>query len=249
MCTNIYAKAIKESAERLKYNVKLITLNQKDRDYSSVLTQVDAIISPGGHDIEPKYYTQLLSQEDAKRVEVSFKKYGTTDTKGKYRDAFEFGLFKEYLENDKYKNLPVLGICYGMQMLAAVNKIPLYVDILTDINLSSRRKIYDTIVVKEESNLAQYIGNSEIKGYKNHHQAIHLKYFNDLQKKGFFSNVLITGVSNKGKIVEVIEFQNRPSMGVQFHPEKSSEKIRRSVFSSFLVNACKNKRRSMIEYR
>lgn len=247
-CAKTYKQAILKTAKELNYNVRFKNFNYYNTNYNAILSQVDGIISPGGHDIEPKYYTKLLTKEDKKKVKIEFKKYGKTNHKGKIRDKFEYGLFKEYIANDKYKNLPVLGICYGMQMLSAVEEIPLYVDIPTDIGIPARRKINDTVFFREKSNLNKYFKNNKITGYKNHHQAINLKYFDSLRKKGYFKNVAITGISNQGKIAEVLELKNRPAIGLQFHPERSSQITKRAIFSYFLINACNSKVNSKITH-
>lgn len=245
-CVKTYKQAILKTAKELKYNIKFKDFNHSDTNYNTILSQVDGIISPGGHDIEPKYYTKLLNKEEKKKVEIAFKKYGKTNYKGKVRDKFEYGLFKEYIANDEHEDLPVVGICYGMQMLSAVKEIPLYVDISTDIGIPARRKINDTISFREKSNLNKYLKNGKVTGYKNHHQAINLKSFDALRKKGKFKNVSITGVSNQGKIAEILELKNRPAIGVQFHPERSSQTTRKAIFSYFLVNACNRKINSKI---
>lgn len=241
-CAKTYIQAIQKTAQELKYNIKFVEFNQDNINYNRLLSQVDGIISPGGHDIEPKYYTQLLNKNDKNKVELEFKKYGKTNYKGKKRDKFEYELFKEYIKNDKYKNLPLVGICYGMQMLAAVEEIPLYVDIQTDIGITARRKINDTIFLKNDSRLTRYIKDNKITGYKNHHQAINLQFFKDFQKKGLFTNVTISGISNDGKIAEILELKNRPAIGLQFHPERSSLETRDAVFKYFLINACNRKK-------
>jgi gamma-glutamyl-gamma-aminobutyrate hydrolase PuuD len=237
-CNNHYVSALKEVAKELHYSIKVTTLKQNRRmNYKKLPSQIDAILSPGGHDIDPKYYTKNLSTKEKNRVNKQFKKYGKSNKKGLNRDRFEFTLFQHYFKDNSYKNIPVLGICYGTQMLAAVKGIPLYVDIPTNIKIPARRRINDKIYMNKKSTLFPYINRQSFKGYKNHHQAIDLKYYNSHKRK--FSDTLITATSNGGKIAEVIEFTNRPAIGVQFHPERSNKKIKHAVIKKFLSDACR----------
>ncbi|RKZ45113.1 MAG: hypothetical protein DRQ41_01100 [Gammaproteobacteria bacterium] len=240
-CSSSYTTAIKEAARQLKYRVTFWTLKgNKNPDYN--LSRVDGIISPGGHDIDPKYYTKpipFFSKEDKMTIKQRFRKYGKSSVSGRIRDAFEYDLFNHYLTNNDYVNTPFIGICYGMQMLAVVVGIPLYVHIPADIGIPARRKIHDKITLNGQSSLMPFINSRFFTGYKNHHQAVDIKYFKEHRKQ--FTDVSITGTSNKGKIAEVLELHNRPAIGVQFHPERSTEKTKSAIFSHFLINACLKK--------
>jgi len=238
-CNKHYTSAIQKVARKLKYRVEFLTLKSVNIDYNTLPYEIDGIISPGGHDIEPKYYTKSLSKEQKTKIERLFRKYGNTNKLGQTRDAFEYELFDRYLTNDNYKNIPVLGICYGMQMLAAVKQIPLYVHIPANINIRARRRVNDKITLNEKSSLIPFFKNSSFTGYKNHHQAIDMAYFNS--NKSQFTDISITGTSNNNKIAEIIELHNRPAVGVQFHPERSTEKTKIAIFSHFLKNTCLKK--------
>lgn len=240
-CPNTYINALKESARELHYKIQLKILNNHHSNYSKILSSVDGILSPGGHDIDPKYYPASLSQTEKDRIMRLFKQYGKSSDKGLIRDRFEYNLFKQYISDDRYKHLPVLGVCYGMQMLALVKGIPLYVDITKEIHVSARRKVHDTIMLSGSTPFTRTLKKQYITGYKNHHQAVDLNYYN-YYKRTRFSDVTISGVSNHGKIAEILEFRDRPMLGLQFHPERSVKETRRAVYNYFLINACKNKR-------
>ncbi len=237
-CNKYYLKALKEVANKLNYKIKIITLNYK-QTYDKALSSVDAIISPGGHDIEPKYYIKYLNLAQKNKIMKNYKEFGKTNYEGKIRDNFEYNLFRVYFTNQKYKKIPILGICYGAQMLASVKGIPLYVDIKNNLNISNRRKLNDRIFMNKNSSLFNYLHKQSFVAYKNHHQAINLKFFNS--HKTLFPQTKITATSNKGKIAEIVEFTNRPAIGVQFHPERSNFKVKEAIFKKFLIDACKKK--------
>jgi len=73
-----------------------------------------------------------------------------------------------------------------------------------------------------------------IRAYENHHQAIDMEYFSVHRTR--FLGVRITGTSHGGKIEE--EFDNRPAVGVQFHPERSDREVLEAVYGWFLTSAC-----------
>jgi gamma-glutamyl-gamma-aminobutyrate hydrolase PuuD len=241
-CSSSYTSAIREAAHKLNYRVKILTLMRyKNSNYNLIFSKIDAIISPGGHDIDPKYYTEFLSRENSMKIKRRFRRYGKSSAYGRVRDAFEYELFDYYFRNNSYKNIPVLGICYGMQMLAAVKEIPLYVHIPADVGIPARRRIHERIILNQNSSLMPFIRSNSLTGYKNHHQAVDIKYFNYFKNKGKFTDISISGTSNYGKLAEVLELHNRPVIGLQFHPERSTRKTRLAVFSHFLNNACLKK--------
>ena len=237
-CPRTYIDALNFVAKTLHYRVKVTTLQGGNVNFETLPKKIDAILSPGGNDIDPKYYIKHLSPQKKQATLLSFRKHGKTNTMGKKRDAFEYTLFRQhYFKDNAYRNMPVLGVCYGAQMLAAAKQIPLYVDIPTDLKIPARRKIHDAIYLNKKSHLFSYLKTQSFRGYKNHHQAIDLNFFS--AHKRLFPHTKITATSNRGKIAEVIEFDNRPAVGVQFHPERSNEKTKKAVFSQFLINACR----------
>ncbi len=245
-CPNTYIKALKNSAKELHYKIRIKTLNQNRSDYKKLLSEYDGVLSPGGQDILPKYFTKGLSKKDKENVVSLYKKFGKTNANAKRRDKFEYNLFTYYFKHKEFRHLPILGVCYGMQMLASVNNIPLYVDIKEEIGVPARRKVYDKITLtNSNTSFIRYLEfdglNKSLIGYKNHHQAIDLRYFNKMKKKGLYKNIDISGVSNSGKIPEIIEFKKRPVIGIQFHAERSGEYTRKKIYDYFLINACLNK--------
>lgn len=241
-CGRFNRWALRSYAKKLGYKIKLYNLGYKKLpvDY----TEVDAILIPGGVDINPKYY--MTKVPAAKRAELEELKHLAKLTKtGKRRDALEFDILNKYFSNSAQRYQPILGICRGMQALTVSQGIPLYVDIKKQLGIKNRKYTLDkiTVVKEEESLIKDLLRSNQFYGVELHHQALDLKYYNQHRSK--WPHLGITAKSNKGKIVEAIEFYNRPVLGVQFHPEYTFGKARRGIFKWFLKRACYNKRYNM----
>lgn len=245
-CGKDYVQAITEVATSMGYAVEFEKVaRQPDGAYLSKLKAFDALVSPGGHDIDPKYYTQNMSESDREKVVNSFKRFGNRGTlsadymspKNLARDQHEFALMKSYFKNKSTPDMPpFLGICYGMQMMAVSHEIPLYVDIEDELKMIARRD-KDTVnwSSKKSSDYLLPLPGSFV-GKENHHQAVNLEYLKTNADR--FKGVRVHATSNDGKIAEVIDFKDRKAMGVQFHPEKSNAQVKKATFGWLLERAC-----------
>lgn len=235
-CGKFNRWAIKRAAKKLKYKVNFIEMN---KNYSTDFSKIDALVFPGGADINPKYYTKKLPKELKEHIN-SIKHLAIITGESDKRDPYEYHLYKEYFADSKQRLTPVLGICRGMQMLAVSQGIPLYLDIKEELGVRKRNYSLDRVYVGDkESEIYSLIKKKKFRGVEIHHQAVRYSYFKKNRKK--FSNVNITALSHKNKIPEVIEIANRPVIGTQFHPEYTFGKVRRNVFKWLLKNACVKK--------
>ncbi len=241
-CTNKCGRwnswALKRYARKLGYDIDIINLRSENQtvDY----TQVDGILIPGGSDVNPDHYIPLQSPQTKSRLQSLRHFYSPSDI-GEDRDKFEFGLLKDYFANESSRYQPILGICRGLQVLAVSQGIPLYLDIEEELGIKNRRYTLDRVQVNNpESLIRELAGRSSFRAVKYHHQGIRLDHF--LENQDRWPNLDITGTSHNGKLAEVMEFYDRPILGVQYHPEWTFfSKMRRGVFSWFLKRSCFNK--------
>lgn len=150
------------------------------------------------------------------------------------RDGLELALVKLALEND----LPVFGICRGIQVLNVALGGTLYTDIPSQFKTSiihstpaaqGRQYLAHEVDVAKGSRLVKVLGSTRIEVNSFHHQAI-----KDLAK-----NLIVTARATDGLIeaVELIGVQ-KPVLGVQWHPENlQSLAPQKALFVEF-VQSC-----------
>lgn len=243
-CPPDYVNAVREAARTLGYAVEFATIRPPARGhYERILGAYDAILSPGGHDIDPSYYSLKVPPEMAEQLKEKHRRYGNagrTSPDFAARDAHESALMKAYFNDDTLKRTPLLGVCYGMQMLAAVHGTPLYVDITADLGIPARRGVRDLITFEGEPGALGPVLNGPFQGFKNHHQAVDLGYIRAHPE--LYPDLTVRATSNDGKIPEIIEAVGRPAVGIQFHAEISERRVANAVYGWLLTQACEKRR-------
>lgn len=142
------------------------------------------------------------------------------------------------LDAAEKNNLPVLGICFGAQVLNVSRGGTLIQDIEAQIPKALQHsqaapldRNSHTIDVENESLLAQLITSEKVEVNSSHHQSIN--------KPG--KNLKITARAKDG-VIECIEDtrKNRFAMGVQWHPEVNWKNniLSRKIFERF-ISECK----------
>jgi putative glutamine amidotransferase len=165
---------------------------------------IDALLISGGDDLNPSYYGEK-SHPRVNPVPIK-------------RSDFEIALARKVISLKK----PVLGICYGMQLLNVVFGGSLLQDIGSPPALEiDHRKDYHIIVISENRFLPQ--GTFSVNS--THHQAV--KRLGDGLHPFAFS---------PDKRIEAFCLQGYPFLvGVQWHPERLREDtLSRSLFSAFV---------------
>jgi putative glutamine amidotransferase len=159
-----------------------------------LLDMLDALILAGGSDIDPATYGAQPHPE-------------TSGTRPE-RDRFEIGLGTRALERD----MPVLGICRGMQMLNVIQGGTLNQHLpRLELHRHTPGAFTDHRVKLEPGSLAARVVGSELTGVKSaHHQGLEV----------LGEGVVASGYADDG-VVEAIELPDRSfTVGVLWHPEE-----------------------------
>jgi putative glutamine amidotransferase len=163
------------------------------RDPDPVLDLLDGLILAGGVDVDPATYGASALP--------------TTDPPNTERDAFELALARRALERD----LPLLGICRGMQVMNVAAGGTLHQHVDNPIHRRTLGQFVDHEVRLEDGSLAARAAGETVHPSKSHHhQAV------DALGEGF----VVTGRSPQDDLPEAIEDPaRRYALGVQWHPE------------------------------
>lgn len=182
-------------------NVEVVELSGR-KDNAQDLARCDGLLLTGGEDVHPKFYHQpeklsLLKQDDM----------------DEQRDEFELGVIGQALEN----NLPLLGICRGLQIVNVFLGGTLIADIPTigkpDHSKVEGKDRYHLAEVAENTILKRIVQASQGEVNSAHHQAA--------ENPG--NDLVINALSPDG-IIEGLEWREpagRPYfMLIQWHPER-----------------------------
>ena len=187
---------------------------------SSEFTDIDGLLLTGGPDIDPVHYNET--------------EHETADV-DRDRDKLELRVFEWAMEKD----IPVFGVCRGIQVMNVVIGGSLYQDIPSQFTDHLKHKrMEDTddswhhIKIQPDSLLNQITKEDTAEVNSRHHQA--LKVIGD----GF----VVTAQSEDG-IIEAIEDKSKKFMlGVQYHPERMFEgsdlKAHAAKLFTAFIDAC-----------
>lgn len=169
----------------------------------AIVGRLDGILLSGGGDMHPRYYNEEPIPEN-----------GTPD---ELRDRYDVALIKSAVEYQ----LPVLGICRGMQVINTVFGGSLYQDInvqyadkqpMCHSQNEERSVTTQTASVVTDSLLYSIVNCNTLPINSIHHQAV----------KRIADGFRAVAFADDG-ICEAIESLYYPILGVQWHPEHLSE--------------------------
>lgn len=170
-------------------------------DPDKLLDRVDALMLTGGSDIDPATY--------------GAEKHAETGLTWPERDSFEVAIARRALERE----MPVLAICRGMQMLNVACGGTLNQHVPDQIGNESHRKvagIYGEHEVRLEpgSRAATAAGGEQLKVFSHHHQGV----------AELGEGLVDSGWSHDDDLIEAIE---KPGdgyvLGVLWHPEEDAD--------------------------
>lgn len=167
-------------------------------DIEALCARVDALLLIGGADLDPASYGEAATAR--------------TELTTPLRDTFELALVRAAFADD----LPVLGICRGLQILNAATGGTLHHH-LTDVDFAEHRPLpgslgeqtYHPVEVEPESLLAAS-GSGPMTVNSHHHQGV--------DRVGEGGRVVARSLPDRA--VEAVEWPRmRFALGVQWHPE------------------------------
>lgn len=180
-------------------STRLLTEKQEEKNAEKYLVHAKGLILQGGNDIDPSFYRQ----ENIKSRDSLI-----------YRDLFELTLVKLAVK----KNIGILGICRGAQLINVAFGGSLYQDLDSDkwikhISFSSKKpaKIKDIrhkVRLTPSGSLHKLFKKDQILVNSYHHQGI--------DQLG--ENLQVEAKSEDG-LVEAISWREKKILGVQWHPE------------------------------
>ena len=181
---------------------------------SDYLSLIDGLVITGGsHDIDPTLYG--IPERHA------------TVTLKPQRTTFEMAIAKAVLN----KNLPLLGICGGHQVInvalggTLIQHIPDEVpNCLEHVQKNTRYEPWHTVTILKETRLYKIIGTDEIDVNSGHHQAI--------QNPG--KECVINALAPDGVIEGFEAPQYRFCLGIQWHPEFIVTPYDALIFKAFI---------------
>jgi putative glutamine amidotransferase len=165
----------------------------------------------GGTDVNPVRYGEKAAPE--------------TDSPDDQRDDVEFQLTAEAIAKD----LPVLAICRGMQLLNVLlggTLIQHLGSVRHDPDFEDRAKPAHEVEVRPDSLLFRSVRSDRLEVNSRHHQAI--------SKVG--QGLRVSGRDSETGTVEAVEHSSqRFVLGVQWHPEDQvvNQAVQRRLFQSF----------------
>lgn len=164
-----------------------------------IVKNLDGVVMIGGDDVNPSYYK-----------ENAIPKVNEIDS---VRDVYDLTLLK--LVTDR--NIPVLSICRGVQVINVAFGGTLYQDIpfqLKDKSINHkqkepREKATHAVAISKDSKLYGILGESELSINSYHHQSV----------KKVAPGFKVAATATDGVIEAIEAYPDRAILGVQWHPE------------------------------
>jgi putative glutamine amidotransferase len=185
------------------------------REPEEIVDRIDGLLLPGGDDLLPEVpYPEEVRFEATPSEQIDFD--------------------RALLAAALTRGIPVLGICYGMQILALHHHGSLLYHIPLDLPDATPHQLSEgegrhAIQVEPGTLLEATIGGEPEPVNSSHHQAV-ATAGEGLRVSARAADGVIEAVEGTG---------NRFCLGVQWHPERDSDAHRARLFGAF-VSACRS---------
>ncbi len=198
----------------------VLPLKADDADIERLFRVIDGLLLPGGQDVDPSLYGEQKSEDCGEICAM--------------RDTLEKKLFQKAMSID----LPVFGICRGLQFINAAMGGTLYQDLATQFtspNAENHRQTAprDTfshkVTLVQSSPLYAMLDTEKLPVNSFHHQGI----------RTLAPGLLPSAIAEDGLVEAIYAPHKTFVQAVQWHPECcfESDEPSRKIFRAF-VNAC-----------
>ena len=187
----------------------------------AIIDCCDGLLLTGGEDVHPRYFKE---EDTVKNLYLN-----------ENRDAVEFAAIAAADE----RNLPILGICRGIQVLNVARGGTLYQDLEQQYDRKPRDHSRGkpglvvqahNIDLTESCRISRALGKAKLMGATSHHQAI-----NTLGK-----GLKVVGHAPEDGVIEAVEEDSeRFVVGVQWHPERRADDEETVKLFGAFVDACR----------
>jgi putative glutamine amidotransferase len=174
--------------------VVLPPIDETITDLAHVLARFDAVVLPGGPDVDPARYGAAERHPTVRGVDAS-------------HDELDLALARTAVE----LGMPLLAICRGHQVLNVALGGTL-VQHIGDVTEMEHLWVHHEVELHADGLTADAMGTRRPTGHSVHHQAI------DRLGEG----LVATGFAHDGTI-EAVELPGRWVIGVQWHPEDTAD--------------------------
>ncbi len=197
----------------------------------SYLESLDGLMVVGGYfDIHPKRYGEEKIHPAVKLNDI--------------RENFEHELGVKAVQT----NVPMLGICNGMQLINVLHGGKVIQHIPDEGKFMDHEqshadgyndycKGYHEVEIERNSRLFEIVGESKIRTNSSHHQAAKL-----------VGEGLTVAARASDGVIEAVEKPNHPfCLGVQWHPEFEVSAADKKIFEAFVEAATKYKNQNSVK--
>jgi putative glutamine amidotransferase len=190
-------------SKRVRYREALRLADIEAVEGAATLAGLDGLLLAGGCDVDPARY--------------GAQRHDKTEEPDQGRDSLEIALLREALERD----LPVLAICRGLQLLNVAQGGTLVQHI--EGHRYPHQKEVHAIAIAAESKLKSILGVDELAVNSRHHQCV--------DQVGTGLVVVARAADN---VVEAVELPGkRFVLAVQWHPEDRTDGPDARLFEAF----------------